>query len=160
MPTRASGGKTEFCGACFACRRKEEQESRCLKKRVRAPAPSTTVKNILGCSARNGKFKPLEPHFQLSATRSASKEGTETAVALPNSRECAPRSPYLACQIMFQSKSSELEQNHGISYGKNLEVKVPVIDLTAPPKIICRQCNTGVLSPYGGRGPLPPNPIQ
>ena len=46
------------------------------------------VKNILGYSTRNGKFKRLEPHFQLSATRSASKEGTETAVAMPHSREC------------------------------------------------------------------------
>ena len=55
---------------------------------VRAPAPSTVVKNILDYSTRNGKFKRLEPHFQLSATRSASKEGTETAVASPHSREC------------------------------------------------------------------------
>ena len=54
----------------------------------RAPGPSTAVKNILGHSTRNGKFKRLEPHFQLSATRSDSKEGTETAVALPYSREC------------------------------------------------------------------------
>ena len=45
-------------------------------------------KNILGYSKRNGKFKRLEPHFQFSATRSASKEGTETAAALPHSREC------------------------------------------------------------------------
>ena len=29
-----------------------------------------------------------EPHFRLSATRSASQEGTKTAVALPHSREC------------------------------------------------------------------------
>ena len=43
---------------------------------------------MLRYSTRNVKFKRLEPHFQLSATRSASKEGTETAVALPHSREC------------------------------------------------------------------------
>ena len=35
----------------------------------------------------NGKFKRLEPHFQLSATGSASKVGTKTAVILPP-REC------------------------------------------------------------------------
>ena len=59
-----------------------------FEKQVRRPALSTTVKKILGYSTRNGKFKRLEPHFQLSATGSASKEGTETAVALPHSREC------------------------------------------------------------------------
>ena len=53
-----------------------------------APARSTSVKNILDYSTRKGKFKRLEPHFQLSATRTASKEGTETAVTLPHSREC------------------------------------------------------------------------
>ena len=53
-----------------------------------APAPSTAVKNALGYNTRNGKFKRLEPHFQLSTTGSASKERTETAVALPRSREC------------------------------------------------------------------------
>ena len=40
------------------------------------------------CSTRNRKFKRLEPHFQRSATRSTSNEGTETAVALPHPREC------------------------------------------------------------------------
>ena len=39
MPTRASGGKTELCGACFDCRRKGEQESRFPEKRV----PGTCV---------------------------------------------------------------------------------------------------------------------
>ena len=53
----------------------------------RAPGPSTAVKNRVGYSTRNGKFKRLEPHFQLSATGSASKEVTETAVALPHQRE-------------------------------------------------------------------------
>ena len=55
---------------------------------VGAPARSTVVKIILDYSTRNGKFKRLEPHFQLSVTRSASKEGTETTAALPRSREC------------------------------------------------------------------------
>ena len=90
------GRKTEFCGACFDCRRKGEQESRFLKNedKVRTcqvyvrRSCSTAVKNILDYNTRNGKFKRLEPHFQLSATRSASKEGTETAVALSHSREC------------------------------------------------------------------------
>ena len=64
---------------------------------IRAPVPSTTTtncccstysKNILGYSTRNDKFKRLEPHFQISATRSGWKEVTKTAVALPHSREC------------------------------------------------------------------------
>ena len=34
--------------------------------RVRAPAPSTATKNMLGYSTRNSKPKNLEPHFQFS----------------------------------------------------------------------------------------------
>ena len=56
--------------------------------RVRAPAPSTAAKNMLVYSTMNLKFKRLESRFQIAATRSASKEGTETAVALPHSRGC------------------------------------------------------------------------
>ena len=54
----------------------------------RARARSTAGKTILGYSTGIHKFKRLEPHFQFSATRSASKEGAETAVALAHSREC------------------------------------------------------------------------
>ena len=50
----------------------------------------TAVKYLLGYSTRHHEFKRLEPHVQLSATGSASKEGAETAIALPHSRElCA-----------------------------------------------------------------------
>ena len=59
------------------------------KKLIRAAARSTAaVKKILDYSTRNGNLRRLEPHFQLSATRSASREGTEGAVTLPHSREC------------------------------------------------------------------------
>ena len=110
MPARASGEKTEFCGACFDCRRKGEQNSRALQNEyvtvlVRAPAPFTAVKNILGYSTRNGKFKHLEPHFQLSATASDSKEVMQSAVALPHSRECTkepmPASPNYGSKVKF-----------------------------------------------------------
>ena len=57
-----------------------------FEKQVRRPALSTTVKKILGYSTRNGKFKRLEPHFQLSATRSVSKDGMETAATLTGVR--------------------------------------------------------------------------
>ena len=51
-------------------------------------------KNIHGESTRDGKFMRLEPHFQISATRSGWKV-TETVVASPHSRECTkePMSP-------------------------------------------------------------------
>ena len=45
-------------------------------------------KKRFGYSTRNRIFKRLEPIFQFSATRSASKEATESAVALAHSREC------------------------------------------------------------------------
>ena len=38
-------------------------------------------------STRDQSFKRLEPHFQTSATRSALKEDTKSAVALAHSRE-------------------------------------------------------------------------
>ena len=44
--------------------------------------------NVLAYITRNWYFKRLKPHFRFSATRSATKEGTETAVALPRWREC------------------------------------------------------------------------
>ena len=61
---------------------------------------STAVKNILGFvnikdDTRNHKFKRLEPQCHISATRSRWKETSESAVALPHSRECTkePISP-------------------------------------------------------------------
>ena len=78
------------------------------------------------------KFKRVEPHFQILATRSASKEGTETAVALPHSWECTKEPISALCQIMVVRESSELEQNYGIFRTKNVEVEVvPVVDLIA-----------------------------
>ena len=58
---------------------------------------------MLGYSTRYHKFKRLEPHFQIAATRSGLKEITETAVALPHSHRSPPRGPYLPCQN-FSSK--------------------------------------------------------
>ena len=73
---------------------------------------------ILGYSARNGKFKRLEPHFQVSATRSRWKEVTETAVDSPQSRECT-KEPISPLRILDHWKSSELEQDDGISDVQN-----------------------------------------
>ena len=68
-----------------------------LKKLARTSKSSTAVKKKIGYSTINGKFKCLEPHFQISATRSGWKDVTETAVASPHSRECTkePISPLL-----------------------------------------------------------------
>ena len=95
VPSWASGEKRSSVSSVARVStvgRKGEQESRFLKNEYKvrtyvAPVCSTAVKNTLDYSTRNGKFKRLEPHFQLSATRSASKAGTEIAVALPHSRE-------------------------------------------------------------------------
>ena len=86
--TRCLRGHRERKRSSVARGSKGEVRQPIFEKRLRAPARSTVVKNILGYSTRNDKFKHLEPHFKLSATRSASKEGTENAVALPHSREC------------------------------------------------------------------------
>ena len=89
-------------------------------RRQSSPARSTAVTNILDYSTRGGKLKRLEPHFQLSATRSASKESTETAIALPHSRECT-KEPISALP-KYGSKEkfgATVEQNCGMSYRKN-----------------------------------------
>ena len=63
-------------------------ESQFLKKRV----PGTYVvssKKYTWLQYKKRQIQSrLEPYFQHSATRSASKEGTETAIAWPHSREC------------------------------------------------------------------------
>ena len=113
---------------------------------MRTPARSTAVKNTLGYSTRNVKFKRLEPHFQLSATRSASKEGTETAVALSHSRECTKEPisalPNNGSMEKFGAKAELLW---------NIKSKVevlPVVDLIADSAkivffFVCKQCSTG-----------------
>ena len=75
-------------------------------------------------STRNGKFKNLEPHFQVSATRSIDGRRSRKLIVLRHTHGSAPRSPYLPCEILDQWKSSELEQNDGISYSKNWEIEV------------------------------------
>ena len=70
------------------------------------------LQNILGYSARNQNFKRLEPRFQSSATRSASKEGTETAAALPHSRECTKE------PVSALSKNGSME-----SFGDRTELR-------------------------------------
>ena len=90
-------------------------------KRVRAPLLFLPVsKNILGYSTRNGKFKRLEPHFQISVTRSGWKEVTETAVAPPRSRECTKKPiPPLRNIGSMDKFVAMTEQNDEITYRKN-----------------------------------------
>ena len=71
---------------CFAVEREKGTYS--LRLLWVPPACSTAEKNIFGYSTRNRKIKRLEPHFQTSATRSAPKEDTKSAVALAHPREC------------------------------------------------------------------------
>ena len=89
---KAAEEQSRFYTDCCCCRATYELPNHAFKNwyYARAPAGSTAVNNIqvLVYSTRNGEFKRLEPHFQLSATRSALEEGTETDVALPHSREC------------------------------------------------------------------------
>ena len=103
-------------------------------RRQSSPARSTAVTNILDYSTRGSKFERPEPHFQLSATTSALTEGTETAVALPQSRECTKEPisalPNYASKEKFGATT--VEQNCGMSYRKNGDVEVvPVADLIA-----------------------------
>ena len=56
--------------------------------KISPPPKRSEKRRKLGYNTRNRNFKRLEPHFPYPATRSASKECTETAIALPNSQEC------------------------------------------------------------------------
>ena len=84
---RAAEEQSTFYTDCCCCRATYELPNQ-FKETGTSFCSFYGSKNILDNSTRNGKFKRLEPHFQLSATRSGSKEGTETAVALLHSREC------------------------------------------------------------------------
>ena len=120
--------------ACTRCLRGHREEKRSSVARVstvgargseRVDFRKTSTRYVrreqskiyLATAQETAKFKRLELHFQLSATRSASKEGTETAADFAT-HGSAPRSPYLPCQTMVQRKSSELEQNYGMFYRK------------------------------------------
>ena len=78
-------GRVKIRGPTFE-KRVPYHEPRMIRRAVKNTRYSVVLK-YLG-TERNGKFKRMEPHFQLSATRSASQEGTETAFDLPHSREC------------------------------------------------------------------------
>ena len=70
-------------------------------------------------STRNRKFKRLEPHFQFSATRSASKEGTEMLSLCHSHGNARLKEPSTALPIVDEWEKSKLEQNYGTSYRKN-----------------------------------------
>ena len=98
VSARASGERKEFCGARFDCRHKGEQESRFFKNEHELLLLLRQLKKKwrhLGDSTRNGKFKRLEPQFQVSATiwgwqrsrKLLSRECTKEPIcALPNNR--------------------------------------------------------------------------
>ena len=96
---------------------------------IRAPARSTAVKNKLDFSARNGKFKRLEPHFQLSATKVRLERGHGNRCRLATLTEVHQGVHICLVKLWFEGKSSELEQNYGMSYRKKLRGK----------KMICGQ---------------------
>ena len=78
----------------------------------------TCIYTWLVYSTRNGKFKRLEPNFQLWA-RSAAKEGMENAVALPHSRECT-KEPISAMPTTGSMDSFGARAELRISYRKKI----------------------------------------
>ena len=99
---RTAEEQSTLYGDCCCYRATYELPNHSLKNSYeRARARSTAVKIHLTTAQETANS--MEPHLQVSATSSASKEGTETAVALPHSRECA-KEPYLPCQIWFKGK--------------------------------------------------------
>ena len=90
-------------------------------------------KNIyLANRTRNCKFKRLEPHFQKFKRRGPPRRKARKLLSLCHTHGSAPRSPYLPCQILVQKKSSDVQENYGVSCRKDGEVAVvPVVDLIA-----------------------------
>ena len=68
-------------------------------------------------------IKCLEPHFQISATRSGWKDISETVVALTYSRECTKETmsalPNNGSTQKFGARAKLPAENYGISYRKN-----------------------------------------
>ena len=99
-----ASAKKEIGSACFDCRRKRGEELLLLFKQK-------IIHGYEYSSTRNGNFKRLEPHFQISATRSARKEVTEIAVALPQTYTKEPISG-LRRHIIEDVRS--YEQKYGV----------------------------------------------
>ena len=109
---------------------------------------STAVKNILGFvnikdDTRNHKFKRLEPQCHISATRSRWKETSESAVALPHSRECAKELisalPNYGSKEKFGARAellNVLQEKNMSRCGSNCQVDRLRF-------FFCGQCNTG-----------------
>ena len=82
---RTAEEQSTLYGDCCCYRATYELPNHSLKNSYeRARARSTAVKIHLTTAQETANS--MEPHLQVSATSSASKEGTETAVALPHSR--------------------------------------------------------------------------
>ena len=135
----------------LVCTRIHQSSSSCLP-----PLPFYTDNNKkLGYDSQYGTrrqtFKRLEPHFQTSATRSASKEDTGNAVALAHSYGSAPKELITALPNYgsIGTFGATVEQNNKCPTGTGkitgAEV-IPVFFLSGVYFVFCvfcRQCNTG-----------------
>ena len=88
-------------------------------------------KTYLVAVQKKDQFKRLEAHFQLSATRFASKEGTESAVVLPLTGVHQGNHLCLA-KLWLNGKARSYSRITGYPPGKiEREEVVPVVDLIA-----------------------------
>ena len=112
-------------------------------------ACSTAEKKILvfvfDNGTRNRKFERLEPQFQTSATRSAPKEDTKSAVALAHSWECTkeliPGLPNFGSVGTFGAKA----EKRNVLRKKTAANVLPVSLQSGLFFLFRGQCNTGAV---------------
>ena len=99
MPTRASEGKTEFCGACVDCRRNGESREQIFLKRV--PGTSTYVVSSKKYAWLQYKKRQIQAPGTTFSTFSdeVRLEGGHGNCCRFATHGSAPRSPCLPCQI-------------------------------------------------------------
>ena len=80
------------------------------------------IHQVFGYNIINPILERLEPHFQTSARRSASKEGTETASASAHKRECTTKpTTVLPFYRSMGNFVATVEQSYGMSCRKKSE---------------------------------------
>ena len=87
-----------------------------LRSIIRAPARSTAGKKYLAALQETTNSSAWNHIFNFQR-RGPPRRRARKLLSLCHTLWSAPRSPYLPCHL---KKSSELEQNYGMSYRKNL----------------------------------------
>ena len=139
MPTWASGGKTEFCGACFDCRPKGEREPIFAK---RVPGTSTYVMSSKKYTRLQYKKRQIQAPGTTFSTFSdgVRLEGGHGNCCRFATLTAVHQGAHICLAYGSKEKFGARAELRNVLHE---ELRGTVVDLTAYQKLICGQCNTG-----------------